>query len=72
MAIALDATQSGSGANTYLTEAEANEYFAAHFSQAKSSVWEGLESHQKVTLLRLHCPASAVKTRFVGQVITGF
>lgn len=55
MAIELDATSSGSSANTYVTTAEADEYFAAHFSTAKTSVWSGLESHQKVTLLRLAC-----------------
>lgn len=55
MAIELDATPSSSEANSYVTAAEADEYFAAHFSLAKTSVWAGLESHQKVTLLRLAC-----------------
>ena len=27
---------------------------------------------EKATLLRLHCPASAVKTRLLGHVATGF
>jgi len=39
MAIALDATVSGDSANTYVTATEADDYFASHFSEAKTSVW---------------------------------
>jgi len=55
MAIELDATSSGGSANTYVTVAEADAYFAAHFSQAKTSAWSWLEAHQKVSSLRLAC-----------------
>lgn len=53
--MALDATIGGATADSYVTLAEADTYFAAHYSLAKSTAWVALSDPQQESVLRRAC-----------------
>jgi hypothetical protein len=50
--MALDATVGGANSDSYVTLAEANTFFANHYSEAKSSAWSELSTPQKESALK--------------------
>jgi hypothetical protein len=53
--MALVVTVGGETSDSYVSVAEADTYFANHYSTAKQTVWEGLSSAQKESVLRRAC-----------------
>lgn len=53
--MALDNTIGGSASNTYVTQVEADDFFANHYSTAKSTLWASLNAAQKESVLKRGC-----------------
>lgn len=53
--MSLDATLGGDAANSFVTVDEADTYFSNHFSTAKNTLWSGLTSAQKESVLKRAC-----------------
>lgn len=49
--MAIDTTVGGSASNSYVTVAEATDYFASHWSTTKTALWNGLSQAQQERLL---------------------
>lgn len=53
--LTLDNTQSGESANSYVDVAYADDYFSAHLSSTKQTLWAGLTDDQKTNALIQGC-----------------
>lgn len=55
MALTIDTTLAGVHSNSYIDQTYADDYWAAHFSAAKSLFWSNLSDDQKANLLIMAC-----------------